>query len=66
MSTDKEEVRAGIGEIADLLISRLGERAVSYAAHQALVARDEGKPKQMEAWHHIAGAARERLRSDVE
>jgi hypothetical protein len=55
-----------IRDIADLLISRYGERAISYASHQALVARNAGETRRMEAWRRIEGAATQVLRADPE
>jgi len=57
---DYPEVR----NIADLLIARYGERAISYASHQALVARKAGATRRMEAWRQIAGAALQVLRAE--
>jgi hypothetical protein len=50
--------------IAKLLIARHGVQATSYAALQALKARERGDRRIMEAWRLIADAIAELLRSD--
>lgn len=51
---------------AKLLISHYGEQAITYAAHQALKARERGDTRRMEAWNWITGAVVEVLRTDPE
>lgn len=47
-----------------MLIARLGERATSYAMHQALKARQSDDLRNADRWLWIAGATREILRSE--
>ena len=49
---------------ARMLIARLGERATSYAMHQALKARQSDDLRNADRWLWIAGATREILRSE--
>jgi hypothetical protein len=49
---------------ARMLIANLGERATSYAMHQALKARQRGDDRNAERWNWIAGATSEILRSE--
>lgn len=49
---------------ARMLIARLGERATSYAMHQALKARQHDDQRNVDRWLWIAGATREILRSE--
>jgi hypothetical protein len=56
-----------ITEVRDLalqLIRAFGERSTAYANHQALKARQRGERLHVVAWHWIAGATLEILRSD--
>ena len=53
-----------ISELASLLISRFGERATTYASHQALKARHSGEMRRMEAWRQIADAAAQVWRTE--
>jgi hypothetical protein len=57
-----EEVR----DLATLLISRYGVRAVTYASHQALKARHRGETMRMEAWRWIADAAAQAWQAEPE
>jgi hypothetical protein len=50
--------------IALALISRYGLRASSFAAHEALKARDRREPRRMEAWRLIADAVDQLLAAD--
>jgi hypothetical protein len=50
--------------IAKLLIARYGVQATSYAALQALKARERGDQRITEAWRLIADTIAELLRSD--
>jgi len=51
-----------VWEIAELLISRYGERAVAHASLQALKARVKRNGKVMAAWRRISEAAEHMLR----
>jgi hypothetical protein len=65
--TEKSPPSQTISEVRDLamqLIRAFGERSTSYANHQALKARERGEGLHMTAWHWIAGATVEILRSD--
>ena len=55
-TTSATEHKGEISELASLLISRFGERATSFASHQALKARQSGELRRMEAWRRIADA----------
>ncbi len=63
MASTTEHV-SEIEELASLLILRFGERAVSYASHQALKARHSGEMRRMEAWRRIADAAAQVWRTE--
>ncbi|HKW52247.1 MAG TPA: hypothetical protein VJO12_01035 [Stellaceae bacterium] len=49
-----------------MLISHYGVQAGTYAAHQALKARERGDERLVEKWRWIAGAVEEVLRADPE
>jgi hypothetical protein len=51
--------------LARLLIDRFGERAASYAVHQALKAHSRGDPAEAARWRWIAEITREALRVDM-
>jgi hypothetical protein len=51
-------------DFAKNLIAHWGERAPTYAMHQALKARRRGDLRNAERWLWIAGATREILRSE--
>jgi hypothetical protein len=51
-------------ELAKLLISRYGVQAESFAAHQALKAREQGDERRTALWHWLAGAVVEVLRTE--
>jgi hypothetical protein len=51
--------------LAELLISRFGERAASYAIHQALKAQSRGDRRNAERWRWIADITSYALRCDV-
>jgi hypothetical protein len=52
--------------VAKLLISQYGVQAGTYAAHQALKARERGDERLAQKWRWIAGAVEEVLRADPE
>jgi hypothetical protein len=52
--------------LARLLIDRFGERAVSYAIHQALKAGASGDPANAARWRRIAELTGEALRADLD
>lgn len=52
-------------DIAELLISRYGERALTHASYQALKARRDGLPRHVEAWRQIADTVVEALHAEV-
>ncbi|HZB93496.1 MAG TPA: hypothetical protein VE397_18760 [Stellaceae bacterium] len=62
----KTEPKSDLGDIANLLISRYGERAYAHAMHQALKARRDGDRRLMEGWRWIALAVRDVLRTEPE
>ncbi len=49
--------------VAKLLISQYGVQAGTYAAHQALKARERGDERLVQKWRWIAGAVEEVLRA---
>jgi len=49
--------------VAKLLISHYGVQAATYAAHQALKARERGDERLVQKWRWIAGAVEEVLRA---
>jgi hypothetical protein len=49
--------------VAKLLISHYGVQAGTYAAHQALKARERGDERLAQKWRWIAGAVEEVLRA---
>ncbi len=63
MST-KPKQYSDVQDIAKALIARYGERAVTFASHQALRARERGDHRTMAAWRWIGGAVAEILRSE--
>ncbi|HZB93409.1 MAG TPA: hypothetical protein VE397_18320 [Stellaceae bacterium] len=52
--------------MACLLIDRFGERAASYALHQALKAQARGNPREAARWRWIAEITDEQLRCDID
>jgi hypothetical protein len=52
--------------LARLLIDRFGERAVSYATHQALKAAAGGDPVNAARWRRIAEVTRDALQADLD
>ena len=63
MSSENDR-RDDAHELANLLISRYGEQAVTFASHQALKAREQGDERRMELWRWLAGAIVEVLRAE--
>jgi hypothetical protein len=49
--------------VAKLLISQYGVQAGTYAAHQALKARERGDERLVQKWRWIVGAVEEVLRA---
>jgi hypothetical protein len=63
MSTKTDQPN-DVASIAKLLISRYGEQAHSFAAHQALKARELGNQRLMEGWRWVAAAVDQMLRAE--
>jgi hypothetical protein len=64
MMDQPNELERDVRALAEILIGRYGERAMSYASHQALKAKDRGEPRVMEAWRWIGTAVGEVLRTE--
>ena len=64
MMDQPNELERDVRALAEILIGRYGERAVSYAALQALRAKSRDEPRVMEAWRWIGTAVVEVLRTD--
>lgn len=61
--TAKTNRRRDARAVAKLLISHYGVQAGTYAAHQALKARERGDERLVQKWRWIAGAVEEVLRA---
>lgn len=58
------ELERDVRALAEILIGRYGERAISYAAHQALKAQSRNELRVMDAWRWIGAAVIEVLRTE--
>jgi hypothetical protein len=58
------ELERDVRALAEILIGRYGERAISYASLQALKAKSRGEVRVTEAWRWIGIAVVEVLRTD--
>lgn len=58
------ELERDVRALAEILIGRYGERAVSYASYQALKAQYRGEAKTTEAWRWIGAAVGQVLRAE--
>lgn len=63
---DKPQIPQDARALAYLLIDRFGERAASYAVHQALKAQARGNPREAARWRWIAEITDETLRCDLD
>lgn len=59
-----DELERDVRALAEILIGRYGERAVSYASYQALKAQHRGEAKTTEAWRWIGEAVSQVLRAE--
>jgi hypothetical protein len=59
-----DELERDVRALAEILIGRYGERAMSYASHQALKAQHRGETRVTEAWRWIGAAVVQVLRTD--
>jgi len=60
------ELERDVRALAEILIGRYGERAISYASYQALKAKHRGEDRTTEAWRWIGAAVTEVLRTEPE
>jgi hypothetical protein len=60
------ELERDVRALAEILIGRYGERAVSYANYQALRAQNRGERRTTEAWRWIGTAVTQVLRTEPE
>jgi len=58
------ELERDVRALAEILIGRYGERAISYASHQALKAQRGGENRVAEAWRWIGVAVMQVLRTE--
>lgn len=61
-----DELERDVRALAEILIGRYGERAISYASYQALKAENRGEKRTSDAWRWIGTAVTQVLRTEPE